>query len=153
MNPRSDQQEGLGGNIDEVGWPRCGEIDVMEGKGRLADWTAGALHRGPDPAGNRITSAGHRLVEGSFHDDWHLFAVEWSAERIQWFVDGVLFQTVDKTPGEDPAYWPFDEGHPFFIILNLALGGWFDNPHLPPDDLAPQRLYVDYVRVYQAAAG
>ncbi len=142
----------LGGNIDEVGWPRCGEIDIMEGKGRLPNWTSGALHRGPDPAGNRMTAAEHRLAEGSFHDEWHRFAVEWSAERIRWYVDGVLFQTVEKTPGEDPAYWPFDEGHPFFIILNLAVGGWFDKPHLPPAEMAPQRLYVDYVRVYQRSA-
>ncbi len=143
----------LGGNIDEVGWPRCGEIDILEGKGRLPDWTSGALHRGPDPAGNRITSAEHRLAEGSFHDAWHVFAVEWEPERIHWFVDGELFQTVDKTPGEDPAYWPFDDGQPYFIILNLAAGGWFDHPHLPPDEMAPQRLYVDYVRVYQRADG
>ena len=93
-----------------------------------------------------------RLAEGSFHDDWHVFAVEWEPESIRWFVDGELFQTVDKPPGEDPAYWPFDEGHPFFIILNLAVGGWFDKPHLPPDEMSPQRLYVDYVRVYQQAA-
>ena len=78
-----------------------------------------------------------------------MFAVEWSAERIQWYVDGVLFQTVDKPTGEDPVFWPFDEGHSFFIILNLAVGGWFDTPHLPPEELAPQRLHVDYVRVYR----
>ncbi len=75
-----------------------------------------------------------------------------ATERIRWYVDGVAFQTIDKTPGEDPAYWPFDEGHPFFIILNLAVGGWFDTPHLPPEDLSPQRLYVDYVRVYRRVA-
>ena len=142
----------LGGNIDEVGWPRCGEIDVMEGKGRLPDWTSGALHRGPDREANRITAAEYRLASGSFHADWHVFAVEWSPERIDWFVDGVPFQTVEKTLGEDPAYWPFDEGHTFYLILNLAVGGWFDSPHLPPEDLAPQRLYVDYVRVYRSGA-
>ncbi len=143
----------LGGNIDEVGWPRCGEIDIMEGKGRLPQWTSGALHRGPDPAGNRITVAEYRLTSGSFHDEWHVFTVEWSAERIQWYVDDILFQTVDKPAGEEPAFWPFDEGHSFFIILNLAVGGWFDTPHLPPGDLAPQRLYVDYVRVYRRVTG
>ncbi len=143
----------LGGNIDDVGWPRCGEIDIMEGKGRLPDWTSGAVHRGPDPGNNRITAAEYRLPSGSFHDDWHVFAVEWSANRIQWYVDDVPFQGVEKIPGEDPAYWPFDEGHTFFIILNLAVGGWFDEPHLPPDDLSPQRLYVDYVRVYKRGTG
>jgi beta-glucanase (GH16 family) len=142
----------LGGNIDEVGWPRCGEIDVMEGKGRLPDWTSGALHRGPDPSRNRITAAEYRLPFGSFQDAWHEFAVEWEPERIRWFVDGVPFQTVEKTPGDDAAYWPFDEGHSFFLILNLAVGGWFDAPHLPPDDITPQRLSVDYVRVYRRAS-
>lgn len=142
----------LGGNIDTVGWPRCGEIDVMEGKGRLPDWTSGAIHRGPDPGQNRITVAEYRLPSGSFHDEFHVFAIEWSPGQIQWFVDGVRFQTAVKTHGEDAAYWPFDEGHTFFIILNLAVGGWFDTPHLPPDGMSPQRLYVDYVRVYQLAA-
>lgn len=139
----------LGGNIDEVGWPRCGEIDVMEGKGRLPDWTSGAVHRGPDPAGNRITWAEYVLPSGSFHDEWHTFAVEWSPGHIRWLVDGAQYQTVEKTPGEDLAYWPFDEGHTFYLILNLAVGGWFDQPRLPPDDMVPQRLYVDYVRVYR----
>ncbi len=143
----------LGGNIDEVGWPRCGEIDVMEGKGRLPDWTSGALHRGPDPASNRITSAEHRLAGGSFHDEFHVFAVEWSPGRIDWLVDGVRFHTVEKTAGEEPSYWPFDEGHTFYLLINLAVGGWFDKPHLPPDPMAPQRLLVDYVRVYQRPAG
>jgi beta-glucanase (GH16 family) len=142
----------LGGNIDAVGWPRCGEIDVMEGKGRLPDWTSGALHRGPDPGQNRITAAEYRLPSGSFHDEYHVFAIEWMPGRIDWYVDGVRYQTVVKTPGEDPAYWPFDEGHSFFMILNLAVGGWFDQGYPPPDDMSPQRLYVDYVRVYRDAS-
>ena len=140
----------LGGNIGDVGWPRCGEIDVMEGKGRLPQWTSGALHRGPDPASNRIDSAEYTLDSGSFHEEWHVFAVEWEPEEIRWYVDGEPFQTVRKTPGEEVAYWPFDEGHGFFLILNLAVGGWFDPGHPPPETLAPQRLLVDYVRVYRA---
>jgi beta-glucanase (GH16 family) len=142
----------LGGNIDEVGWPACGEIDIVEAKGRLPSWTSGALHRGPEPARNRITSEEFVLPEGDFHSDWHLFAVEWEPDRIRWYVDDVLFQTVDKPDGVDPAYWPFDHGHPFFVILNLAVGGWFDAPHMPPDDMKPQRFLIDYVRVYRRAA-
>jgi beta-glucanase (GH16 family) len=143
----------LGGNIDEVGWPACGEIDIMEGKGRLPDWTSGALHRGPDPSSNVITAAEYRLPTGDFHTEWHVFAVEWEPEQIRWYVDDVLFQTVDKPDDVEAAYWPFDEDHPFFIILNLAVGGWFDEPHMPPEDLEPQRLLVDYVRVYHRASG
>lgn len=141
----------LGGSIDEVGWPACGEIDVMEGKGRLPNRTSGALHRGPDPDGNLITAAAYELPAGDFHREWHVFAVEWEAEQIRWYVDDVLFQTISKPPDVEPAYWPFDR-HPFFIILNLAVGGWFDTPYLPPEDMEPQRLLVDYVRVYRQAA-
>ena len=138
----------LGGNIDEVGWPACGEIDIMEGKGRIPNWTSGALHRGPDPGGNLITSQEYQLPEGDFHDEWHVFAVEWEPQQIRWYVDDVLFQTVDKPDGVERAYWPFDHGHSYYLILNLAVGGWFDKPHMPPEDLTPQRLLVDYVRVY-----
>ncbi len=141
----------LGGNFDEVGWPACGEIDVMEGKGRLPSWTSSALHRGPDPASNRMTSEEYTLPAGDFHRDWHLFAMEWQADQIRWYVDGERFFTVDKPAGVEGAFWPFDHGHPFFLLLNLAVGGWFDKPHMPPEGMAPQRLNVDYVRVYRRA--
>ena len=141
----------LGANIEHVGWPACGEIDIMEGKGRLPDWTSGALHRGPDPEGNRVTADEYRLAEGDFHREWHVFAVEWEPGEIRWYVDDLMFQVVKGEAGG--ADWPFDAEHPFFIILNLAVGGWFDKPHQPPLDMAPQRLYVDYVRVYQEFGG
>jgi beta-glucanase (GH16 family) len=139
----------LGGNIDQVGWPACGEIDIMEGKGRLPNWTSGALHRGPDAAGNLITAAEHVLPTGDFHQEWHVFAVEWWPQLIRWYVDDVAFQVVERPSGVEPAYWPFDRGQPFFLILNLAVGGWFDTPYLPPENMEPQRLLVDYVRVYR----
>jgi beta-glucanase (GH16 family) len=139
----------LGGNIDQVGWPACGEIDIMEGKGRLPNWTSGALHRGPDAGSNLITTAEYVLPTGDFHQEWHLFAVEWWPRQIRWYVDDVLFQVVDRPSGVAPAYWPFDQGQPFFLILNLAVGGWFDTPHMPPENMEPQRLLVDYVRVYR----
>lgn len=139
----------LGTNIESQGWPACGEIDIMEGRGRLPAWTSGALHRGPDPEHNQITHQEYTLPYGNFHDEWHIFTVEWEAEQIRWYVDGVLYQTVDKPPNVDHAYWPFDHGHSFFILLNLAAGGWFDKPHMPPENMTPQRLEVDYVRVYR----
>jgi len=141
----------LGGNIDQVGWPACGEIDIMEGKGRLPNWTSGALHRGPDAGNNVITAAEYVLRTGDFNQDWHLFAVEWWPQQIRWYVDSVPFQVVERPSGVDSAYWPFDRGQPFFIILNLAVGGWFDTPYLPPENMQPQRLLVDYVRVYRRA--
>jgi beta-glucanase (GH16 family) len=141
----------LGGNLDQVGWPACGEIDIMEGKGRLPNWTSGALHRGPDAGSNRISAAEYVLPSGDFHQEWHVFAVEWWPQLIRWYVDDKLFQVVERPGGVEPAYWPFDRGQPFFLILNLAVGGWFDTPYLPPDNMEPQRLLVDYVRVYRQA--
>ncbi|HVS66738.1 MAG TPA: glycoside hydrolase family 16 protein [Thermoanaerobaculia bacterium] len=139
----------LGANIGAVGWPVCGEIDVMEGKGRLPNWTSGAIHGGPDPGHNRIVAGNFLLPSGDFHDAWHVFSVEWRPDRIEWRVDETPFFEVTKPAHDDPADWPFDHGHPFYLILNLAVGGWFDQPHLPPDDMQPQRLLVDYVRVYR----
>jgi len=139
----------LGGNINDVGWPACGEIDIMEGKGRLPNWTSGALHRGPDANNNRISSGDYTLPTGNFHDEWHVFAVEWWPHVIRWYVDDHPFMGVERPSGGDPAYWPFDQGQPFFIILNLAVGGWFDPGYPPPDNMQPQRLLVDYVRVYR----
>lgn len=139
----------LGGNIGEVGWPACGEIDILEGKGRLSDWTSGALHRGPAPADNLITSWEHELDSGSFHETWHRFRVDWSPQTLRWYVDDQAIFDFEKPQDVDPSFWPFDHGHPFFIILNLAVGGWFDKDHPPPADMSPSRLEVDYVRVYR----
>ena len=137
----------LGGDIGEAGWPACGEIDVMEGKGRLPNWTSGAIHAGPNPGENRIVGFSHLLESGTFQDSWHVFAVEWDPDEIRWYVDGRHVYEVRKPANEGPAYWPFDRGQPFFLILNLAVGGWFDPGHPPAEDLSPQRLLVDWVRV------
>jgi beta-glucanase (GH16 family) len=143
----------LGADIGEVGWPACGEIDVMEGKGRFPRWTSGAIHAGPDPDGNRIVSFSTLLERGDFHGSWHVFAVEWEPVEIRWYIDGERVFTVRKPMAEEPAYWPFDRGHPFYLILNLAVGGWFDPGHPPPEDMSPQRLLVDWVRVYRTTDG
>jgi len=141
----------LGENIDTVGWPACGEIDIMEAKGRLPNWTSGAINRGPEPAQNRTDWNEYVLPEGDFHSDWHVFAVEWTPGRIRWFVDGVPFFEVQRPEPFDARWWPYDDGTPYFIILNLAVGGHFDAPHLPPAEYEPQQLLVDWVRVYRSA--
>lgn len=93
----------------------------------------------------------HLLERGSFQESFHRFAVEWEPGEMRWFVDGEPVHRVRRPARDDPAYWPFDDGHPFFIILNLAVGGWFDQGRPPPDDMQPQRLLVDWVRVYRRA--
>jgi beta-glucanase (GH16 family) len=92
------------------------------------------------------------LNSGSFHDEWHVFALEWEAGTLRWYVDDVLFHTVHRESEPHVEDWPFDEGRGFFLVLNLAVGGWFDAPHAPPEQFTPQRLEVDYVRVYRTIA-
>jgi beta-glucanase (GH16 family) len=134
----------LGANIGEVGWPACGEIDIMENIGREPAVIHGSLH-GPGYSGGSPLTGIYTLPAGQkFADDFHIFAVEWEPAAIRFFVDGTLYQT--KTPTDASGKrWVFD--HPFFIILNVAVGGNFPGN---PDDTTtfPQTMLVDYVRVY-----
>lgn len=138
----------LGDDIATVGWPACGEIDIMENIGREPSTVHGTIH-GPGYAGSRGIGAAYWLPEGRrFADDFHLFAVEWEPEVIRWYVDDVLYQT--RTPKDLPpgARWVFD--HPFHLLLNVAVGGnW---PGYPDETTVfPQVMLVEYVRVYARA--
>ncbi|HEY0379321.1 MAG TPA: glycoside hydrolase family 16 protein [Pyrinomonadaceae bacterium] len=135
----------LGNNIARAGWPTCGEIDIMENIGREPSIVHGTIH-GPGYSGANGIGAPYALSSGTFSDNFHVFAVEWEPNVIRWYVDGNLYQT--RTPADLPAgsAWVFD--HPFFMILNLAVGGYWPGD---PDATTtfPQKLYVDYVRVYK----
>jgi beta-glucanase (GH16 family) len=101
---------------------------------------------GPGYSGAKGIGAPYSLTSGKFSDAFHVYAVEWEPNRIRWYVDGNLYQT--RTPSDLPAgaAWAFDQ--PFFIILNLAVGGyWPGNPDSAT--VFPQRMLVDYVRVYR----
>jgi len=137
-------------NEAQVGWPVGGEIDIMEGKGRLPNWCSGALHRSltPGAGADIVSSQAYTLPSGNFHDDWHVFAAEWDAQQIRWYVDSTLTQTVSR-PTSAGAPWPFDQ--PFYFLLNLAVGGNFDGGQVPPAGMPAQRYYVDYVRVFKKA--
>src|SRR5690348_12231347 len=133
----------LGYNIAEVGWPGCGEMDIMENIGKEPATVHGTVH-GPGYSGsNGITSA-YNLTSGAFADTFHVFSIEWQLDSIRWYVDSTLYQTV--TASSVRAQWVFN--HPFFILLNVAVGGyWPGNPD--STTLFPQTMLVDYVRVYQ----
>ena len=138
----------LGGDIETVGWPACGEIDAMENIGREPTQVHGTIH-GPGYSGANAIGAPYALP-GSvrFADDYHIFAVEWEQGEIRWYVDGKLYETRKKADLPVGAKWVYD--HPFFIILNLAVGG--DWPGNPDETTAmPQTMMVDYVRAYQRA--
>jgi beta-glucanase (GH16 family) len=139
----------LGEDIVRVPWPGCGEIDIMESIGRQPEIIHGTAH-GPGYSGSGGPGKSFAYPSGeSFAEGFHLYAVEWDADRIQWFVDDALYFTL--TAGELAAKkkkWIFD--HPFFILLNVAVGGTW--PGSPNDTTSfPQRMLVDYVRVWERA--
>ncbi len=137
----------LGGNFPTVGWPNCGEIDIMEFVGKEPNLVYGTLH-GPAYNGGGGLGAWHRY-SGGFTNDWHTYAVEWEPNIVRWYFDGQLFalRTIDDLNGRE---WVFN--HNFFIILNLAVGGeWPGSPNA--STVFPQYYYIDYVRVYQRAGG
>ncbi len=135
----------MGNNIDKAGWPTGGEIDVMENIGKEPAIAHGSMH-GPGYSGGKGLSAAYSLPTGKLADDFHIFAVEWEAAAVRFYVDGNLYET--RTPADLPAgqTWVFD--HPFFILLNVAVGG--DWPGSPDSTTVfPQTMLVDYVRVYR----
>ena len=136
----------LGNDFGTAGWPTCGEIDVMEYRGQEPNVILGTAH-GPGYSGGSAVGTRYTLPGANFNDDFHVFAIEWSESRITWFVDDVIYRVI--TPADLPAggRWVFD--HPFFVILNVAVGGIFVGP---PDEstIFPQTMLVDWVRVYKA---
>jgi beta-glucanase (GH16 family) len=143
----------LGTNITSVGWPKCGEIDILENIGREPTIAHGTLHGPGYSAGKGIGGTYSLPGNPALADDFHVYGVEWTTNQIKWFVDGKQYFSV--TPEQLPAAttWVFTQ--PQFILLNLAVGGnWPGNPDATTT--FPQRMIVEYVRVYappSAAAG
>ncbi len=135
----------LGNNIDLAGWPQCGEIDVMENIGREPVVVHGTLH-GPGYSGANGIGGEFALASGSFADDFHVFSVEWNTIEIRWLVDGREYRRTSSTNLPNGATWVFN--HPFFLLLNVAVGGaWPGDPDA--STVFPQQMLVDYVRVYR----
>ena len=131
----------LGENIDTVGWPRCGEIDILEYVGREPGEVFTTLHT---EAGHGDNGSSHKSRFADIEEGFHRYAAEWSAEEIAFFVDDQLVYTFDPAERTE-AVWPFDQ--PFYILLNLAIGGNFGGPEVD-DSVFPQEYVIDYVRVY-----
>ncbi|MEO6816898.1 MAG: glycoside hydrolase family 16 protein [Edaphobacter sp.] len=134
----------LGDNIDSVGWPKCGEIDIFENIGEPS--TIYSTLHGPGYSGAHGISAKFALPAGqAVNKGFHLYAVEWAPNDIKFFLDNKLI--AERTPADLPpgTTWVYD--HPFFIILNVAVGGaWPGDPDATTK--FPQKMLVNYVRVY-----
>lgn len=135
------------------GWAASGEIDIMEAAGSNPLRVGGAIHYGEAWPNNKYLSGDYEFPEGESITDFHIYSVEWEPGEIRWYVDGELYQTQNnwysKGLGESINYSypaPFDQE--FYMILNLAVGGWYDGD---PEDLSviPAEVVVDYVRIYE----
>ena len=136
----------LGANIQQAGWPRCGEIDIMENVGYDPLVIHGAVHT----EAHNHTRNNHRkgTIEASPPpwEAFHVYSMEWAPDRIEIFLDGERYFSFENE-GTGTAAWPFDQ--PEFLILNVAIGGSWGGQQGIDDALFPHRMLVDYVRVYQ----
>lgn len=132
----------LGSNIKTVGWPKCGEIDILEYVGKEPMTVFTTLHT-EDSHGNSINSK--KTTFHGIEDGFHVYAIDWSKEKIDFFVDNKLVYSFNPNEKTEKT-WPFDQK--FFIILNVAIGGNFGGPEVD-DSIFPQQFIIDYIKVYQ----
>ncbi|NAS11476.1 family 16 glycosylhydrolase [Flavobacteriaceae bacterium R33] len=133
----------LGADIDENPWPGAGEIDIMEYRGQEPTVLVGSVH-GPGYSAGEAISKEYTLEKDRFDTGFHIFGIEWGPNYINFYVDDVLYNQI--TPEDVTGEWVFDK--PFYILMNLAVGGTFVGPPNAETEF-PQTMLVDYVRVYK----
>jgi beta-glucanase (GH16 family) len=140
----------LGNNIDTVGWPQCGEMDIQENIGNEPSTNHGSLH-----ALNSMTGKAYENVTATYSldggaklsDGFHVYGVEWQPGQISFYVDGNVYETQTSTGIPAGDAWPYEQ--PFYLLLNVAVGGnWPGSPD--NTTVFPQTMLVDYVRAYSA---
>ena len=132
----------LGSNINNVGWPKCGEIDILEYVGKEPGKIFTSLHT-EDSAGMTVNT--RKVQINDIEQGFHVYASNWTKDKIEFFVDDQLvysFAPENKTA----RVWPFNQ--PFYIIINLAIGGNFGGPNID-DSIFPQDFVIDYIKVFK----
>ena len=137
----------LGSKIDSIGWPNCGEIDIMEHVGYDPDRVFFSIHNA-DFYGNVGGTAqqGIHYLSG-IENDFHTYAVEWDSTNIKGFIDGILYFNYLRPTSSNYDNWPYDE--PFFLILNLAIGGEWGGQQGIDNSIFPASFIIDYVRMFK----
>lgn len=131
-------------------WAANGEIDIMEAKGRIPNEASGAIHYGGEWPRNTYSYGTYTFPQGKSIHEFHVYAIEWTENKIQWFINDQLYYETTDWYSENGAY-PAPFNTDFYIILNLAVGGTFDGNILPDPAIfnLPVLMQVDYVRVFQ----
>jgi len=132
----------LGSNISKIGWPKCGEIDILEYIGREPHMVFTSLHT-QDSHGETINTKKTKF--DTIEEGFHIYAMDWTKDKIEFFVDSKLVYTFQPSIKNDDT-WPFYQ--PFYLIVNLAVGGNFGGPDVDKS-VFPQQFSLDYIKVYQ----
>lgn len=132
----------LGSNISTVGWPKCGEIDILEYIGKEPDMVFTSLHT-QDSHGNTINTK--KTTFKDIEEGFHVFAIDWTKDKIEFFVDDKSVYSFSPEAKNENT-WPFNQ--PFYIIVNVAIGGNFGGPEIN-ESIFPQQFELDYIKVYQ----
>ncbi|WP_066409554.1 glycoside hydrolase family 16 protein [Flavisolibacter tropicus] len=127
------------------GWPQSGEIDIMENVGYLPDSVFGTVHTGAfnHAIGTQKTGG---VIRTDLSEAFHVYAIEWTADKISFFVDDELYHVFVNNKNGSEA-WPFDQK--FHMLLNIAVGGNWGGKYGVDESIFPQRMEIDYVRIYQ----
>lgn len=131
----------LGNDIKDIGWPDCGEIDIMEYVGKKPHEIHTTLHT-PDSHGNSKNTKVTTLED--IENGFHIYKCHWTKDKIEFYIDSNLVYTFNPKLKNEKT-WPFDK--PFYVILNLAIGGNFGGPEVD-DSIFPQEFLIDYVKIY-----
>ena len=135
----------LGSNIDKVGWPQSGEIDIMESIGYDPSMIYMTIHTGMFN-GSKGTQIGCKTKIENVYDQYHLYKIEWYPDKIDFFVDDIKYFTYPKA-GNSKEMWPYNK--PEYLLLNVAVGGDWGGLKGIDDAIFPQKMVIDYVRIYQ----